>query len=226
MAPFRLLKLLPATLLLVAVVASAQRLQIVPDDDLDLANGFAAYQARDAKRALEHFRKAAERNQRVAQFNLAVMLLTGDGVPADPAAGLGWLRRAADNGMARAQHALGLLYDSGEHVGGRSPQQATLWYRKAAEQGWRDAQLNLGTQYFLGRGAPQDMREAARWYEKAAEQGDEGAAYILASLYEKGDGVERSYQQAFYWYSQAAASGDPAAAIKAKEMLGRLRAPG
>jgi hypothetical protein len=86
------------------VTLAADRLQLVPDDDRDLTLGLTAYQARDARKAAEYFRKAAERNQRTAQFNLAVLLLSGDGVPADPPQGLRWLRKAADNGMARAQH--------------------------------------------------------------------------------------------------------------------------
>jgi TPR repeat protein len=76
----------------------------------------------------------------------------------------------------------------------------------------------MGTQYFLGRGAPRDYREAARWYERAAEQGDEGSAYIVASLYEKGEGVAQDRVRALYWYSRAAAGGDPAAVYKAREM--------
>jgi TPR repeat protein len=90
-----------------AAVAAASRLQIVPDGDPDLALGVAAYEARDTSAALDHFRKAAARNQRTAQFNLAVLLLFGDGVPADPPTGLQWLRRSADNGMPRAQVCIG-----------------------------------------------------------------------------------------------------------------------
>jgi TPR repeat protein len=79
------------------------QLRIVPDDDPDLARGWAAYQARDLPAAFAYFRKAAEGEQRVAQFNLAVMLMGGEGVVADPQQGVTWLRRAADNGLARAQ---------------------------------------------------------------------------------------------------------------------------
>ena len=59
--------------------APAAPLQVVPDKDSDLAQGFAAYERGEHARALQLFRQAAERNQRVAQFNLAVMLLGGQG---------------------------------------------------------------------------------------------------------------------------------------------------
>ncbi|HTN48627.1 MAG TPA: tetratricopeptide repeat protein [Burkholderiaceae bacterium] len=219
-ALFRLLLL--AGIALLAAGAQAARMQVVPDGDAELAEGYAAYQAGDRARALQLFRKGAERNHRVAQFNLAVMLLGGEGGGSpDPAGGLQWLRRSADGGFARAQYALGLLYERGELVQ-RSLPDATAWFRKAAEQGYRDAQVSLATQYFLGRGAPLDYAEAARWYERAAEQGDEGAAYIIASQYETGNGVQADTMRAFYWYSIAAAGGDLVAAMKAREMRERL----
>ncbi len=89
--------------------AHAARLQIVPGDDVELSQGFAAYESGDLVRAQRLFRSAAERNQRVAQFNLAVMLLNGEGGPSDPVTGVQWLKKSAGNGFARAQHALGLL---------------------------------------------------------------------------------------------------------------------
>jgi TPR repeat protein len=215
----------PLLVLLLAMLmhspGQAARLQVVPDDDVELAQGYAAHQSGDLARALALFRKGAERNQRVAQFNLAVMLLDVEGGQPDPTAGLHWLQKSASGGFARAQYALGLLHERGELVP-RSLTDATIWYRKAAEQGYRDAQVSLATQYFLGRGVPRDYAEAARWYERAAEQGDTGAAYIVASQYEKGDGVETDTLRAFYWYSIAAGSGDAVAVIKAREMREKL----
>jgi TPR repeat protein len=208
-------------LLLTLDPARAAKLQIVPDSDADLARGYAAYQAGDLVKAQQLFRTGAERHQRVAQFNLAVMLLAGEGGPPDPAAGVQWLKKSATNGFARAQYALGLLHEHGELVP-RSLTEATAWFRKSAEQGYRDAQVSLATQYFLGRGAPRDFGEAAKWYELAAEQGDQGAAYIIASQYENGDGVAADPLRAFYWYSIAAAGGDAVAAFKAREMQERL----
>ena len=80
----------------------------------------------------------------------------------------------------------------------------------------------MATQYFLGRGAPRDFKQAAQWYERAADQGDEASAYIVASLYEKGEGVEQDYPRAYYYYSLAASGGEPAAVMKAREMRDKL----
>ena len=134
-------------LLLALVLAcgevSAVRLQVVPDEDLDVAAGWSAYRANDPARALTHYRKAAERNNRVAQFNLAVMLLAGEGGPADAVTGVDWLRKSAERGFSRAQFALALLYERGEHVI-KSQEEATMWFRRAADQNHLEAQVGLG----------------------------------------------------------------------------------
>ena len=58
----------------------------------------------------------------------------GQGVPQDYALAVEWFRKAAKQGNAVAQSALGAAYDQGQGV----PQdyaQAAVWYRKAAKQG-------------------------------------------------------------------------------------------
>ncbi|MBT5469937.1 MAG: hypothetical protein HOK41_04995, partial [Nitrospina sp.] len=43
--------------------------------------------------------------------------------------------------------------------------------RLSAEQGVADAQYKMGTFYYMGKGVPQDYKEAVKWYRLAAEQG-------------------------------------------------------
>ena len=112
---------------------------------------------------------APRRGDRLAQYNLAMMLMRGEGTAVDIDAGVDWLTKAADAGMAQAQYNLGLLAESGIGVA-RSLTTATAWWQKAAEQGHAEAQVQLATQYFLGRGAPKDWKLAAKWYEAAAEE--------------------------------------------------------
>ena len=162
-----------------------------PAVDPDAARGWAAYTAADYGTALAHYRKAAAREQPLAQYNLAVMLVQGLGTEARPQEGIGWLRKAAEHGLPQAQHSLAEFHERGAHVA-KSAAEAVHWYRKAAEQGLADAQVGLATQYFVGRGAlPQDYAEATRWYERAAEQGHGGACYVVASMYEHGNGVAK-----------------------------------
>ena len=81
-------------------------------------------------------------------------------------------RKLAEQGLAKAQYNLGVMYDKGRGV----PQDykaAVEWFRKAAEQGIASAQFNLGNMYNNGRGVPQDYANAYAWYSVASVSGDE-----------------------------------------------------
>ena len=71
--------------------------------------GWRAYQKRDYPAALADFEQRARDGDRVAQFNLAMMLMRGEGGATDVAGGLAWLQRSADAGLAQAQYNLGLF---------------------------------------------------------------------------------------------------------------------
>ena len=69
---------------------------------------------------------------------------------------------AAEQGNARAEYTLGLMYYFGRGV----PQnylEAAKWYRRAAEQGDPNAQYNLGLMYHHGQGVPRDDAESMKW---------------------------------------------------------------
>jgi len=58
------------------------------------------------------------------------------------------LRKAAEQGDAKAQYNLGAMYDNGRGVP-QNDAEAVAWYRKAAEQGEAKAQSDLATKYIL-----------------------------------------------------------------------------
>ena len=68
-------------------------------------------------------------------------------------------RTAAEQGDARAQYAIGWMYDEGRGVP-RDDQQAVAWYRKAAEKGDAKAQYKLELMYAAGRGVPNGDHQA------------------------------------------------------------------
>ncbi|MDH0356637.1 tetratricopeptide repeat protein [Morganella sp. GD04133] len=76
--------------------------------------------------------------------------------------------KAAEQGDAKAQNNLGLMYYNGEGVQ-QDDFKAFEWYTKAAEQGDAKAQFNLGLMYDNGEGVQQDDVKAFEWYTKAAE---------------------------------------------------------
>lgn len=81
----------------------------------------------------------------------------------------------AEQGNARAQNNLGVMYRNGEGV----PQdyaKAVKWYRLSAEQGNANAQSNLGFLHSNGDGVPQNFVTAHMWLNIAAANGYTNAA--------------------------------------------------
>ena len=77
-------------------------------------------------------------------------------------------RPLADEGDARAQSVLGLLYYRG--LGGvpENKAEAVTWFRHAADQGDAQAQYNLGLSYAKGEASEPDKVIAHMWFNLAA----------------------------------------------------------
>jgi TPR repeat protein len=114
--------------------------------------------------------------------------------------------KAAQQGYAPAQFALGTVYRTG-HGAAKDDAEAVTWYRTAAERGYAPAQDYLGSMYQNGRGVAQDDAEAVSWYRKAAEQGYAPAQTNLGSMYLRGQGVAKDDAEAVSWYRKAADQG-------------------
>ena len=185
---------------------------------------------------VKRYRKAAEQGQAIAQYNLGVMYANGQdvqlfnpdgyksygqGVPLDYTEAVKWYRKAAEQGYAKAQYNLGVMYANGQGVQ-QDYTEAVKWYRKAAEQGKARAQYNLGVMYANGQGVQQDYTEAVKWYRKAAEQGKVQAQYYLGVMYANGQGVQQNYTGAVKWYRRAAKQGK----VEAQYNLGVMYANG
>jgi TPR repeat protein len=82
---------------------------------------------RDAVRAAEWYRRAADRGHADAQYNLGFMYLLGEGVASDTAEGLRWLRLAADQGEESSYRLLADLYRNGYYGVPVDPAEATQW---------------------------------------------------------------------------------------------------
>jgi TPR repeat protein len=120
------------------------------------------------------YRRAADKGDASAQFNLGVRYHDGRRVPQYDTEAVKWFRRAADQGDATAKFNLAGMYAEGRGV----PQDDTemmKWLRRAADQGIAAAEYTLGVMHAEGRGVPQDDAEAVKWYRRAAGQGDTDA---------------------------------------------------
>lgn len=167
----------------------------------------AALEIEKAERLeIEQMVAAAKNGAAQAQYEVAFWYNTrrnfGEGVK--------WMRKAAEQGLARAQRGLGRMYYNGQAVP-KDLVESARWVRKAADQGEAEAQWILGCLYLGGFGVRKDPAEGVEWLRKAAEQGDADAQGILADQYEAGVGVAKSRVEAYRWYSLAAAKGSEAA---------------
>ena len=116
-------------------------------------------------------------------------------------------RPLAEQGHAKAQAYLGLMYAKGDGVT-QDYDEEVKWFRLAAEQGIAFAQYDLGISYSEGNGVNQDFAEAVNWYRRAAEQGYVKAEVALAEAYDRGLGVKQDNAEAALWYHKAAEQGD------------------
>ena len=90
-------------------------------------------------------------------------------------------RPLAEQGDARAQFYLGMLYENGDGVP-RDYEKAREWYEKSAAQAEANAQFYLGLLSAFGRGGPLDLAQAHMWYSLAAGNGHVGATVYRNDL--------------------------------------------
>ncbi len=148
----------------------------------------------------------------------------------DDAETVKWYRKAAEQGLAKAQYELGDMYEHGRGV----PQdnaEAVKWYRKAAEQGLAKSQHELGVAYVVGiaahfRESEQKKREQYGAGSVSYGHGDVSysvtsisqSQYRLGGMYEHGRGVPRDHAEACKWYREAARWEHPGAERKLKDL--------
>jgi uncharacterized protein len=196
---------------------------MAPRQQEALGAAVAAYESGRLQEAQRRMRPLAAQGVPAAMFNLAVMHLRGEIVPADLRQARRWLEQAAAQGFVTAMFALGQALEAGQ-LGARDLAASTQWYARAAQAGSVQGQVALAAAFYLGRGAAHDAAQAAHWFREAAKGGDVGAQYLIASMYEQGHGVRADLRLARYWYDVAARNGDIAAPGKRQEMDQRMAA--
>lgn len=133
--------------------------------------------------AHQHFLMAAERGQLMCQFLVAQAFMRGvEGTQVDLEAGVSWMRRAAEAGLAEAQAQLGFYYLDGQGVE-QNYEEALRWSLSAAEQEHAWAQYRVA--YLLirhGQRGERDLIEAVKWlvksYNQPQEEGEQRHDFI------------------------------------------------
>ncbi len=122
------------------------------------------------------------------------------------------LAAKADAGDAKAQLALGRLYQSGALAPDGTAQHdyagAAYWYRQASDHGEAQATYDLALLYHNGLGVPADASQSFQLLQNAAEANYVPAMPPLSDLYAE-QKTAVSFERATYWATKAANAGDP-----------------
>jgi len=188
----------------------------------------------DQAKALEWYRKAADKGLPEAFLLVGNAFLLGQGTKEDLAQAEGWLTKAAQAKVPGAAEQLGICYDKqgkydqalewllkSDAEGDRKAalyigyvyvkkddyQKAIPWLQKSADAGDASAQFSLGMIYYNGMAGSKDYTKAAKYFQEAANQNHADAQYVLGTMYHYGMGIPVDLRQALAWVKRAKANG-------------------
>ena len=121
--------------------------------------------------AADQYKSAAEKGNAEAQFQLAKMLIFGDGISKDAPQGIAWLEKASLQNYAPAMTMLGSYTYTGAEGLAQNATRAVSLLEGSANQEDRTAMLLLGMVYTLNVGVARDPHKAAHWFERASQKG-------------------------------------------------------
>ncbi|ORZ01057.1 hypothetical protein BCR43DRAFT_469494 [Syncephalastrum racemosum] len=181
---------------------------------------------RDQGTAFTHFMLSANRGNVDAEFQVALMLSNGTGVPCDRTEAFQWYKNAAEKRHKMALYSLGLYYLKGLGNVPRDMGKARDCFEQAAELGVTDAMAQLAMIYLsqathpvpaLDRARQQQQQQwrdkAIYWFRKGAHLGNHIAQRELGKLHDAGLGVPQDYQIAFRLFEKAAGQKDALATL-------------
>jgi uncharacterized protein len=193
---------------------------------------------RDLKEAIRWYRKAAEQNYRLAQYNLAAAYLRGLGVEKDDLEAYKWMLLAAAQGDPSAKHDLPILEGLLTWIQRAEAQKQAAEFKPLpspapgapftvtqdtsrsdleikAAAGDPKAQNDLGEAFYAGKkGQRKDPVQAVKWFRLAAAHHYAPAERNLGICYELGDGVPKHDIEAYKWYLLAASQADAKAKFR------------
>ncbi|MDX8490273.1 caspase family protein [Mesorhizobium sp. VK22B] len=156
-----------------------------------LFNGYGV--ERDTGKGLDLLLKAAAMGHTYAMNDLAAIFTEGrNGVPADPARAVAFLKAGVERQDMYSMNLLGRNYLAGTGIE-KDPKQAQSLFQKSMDLGQPYAPGSLARMYRDGVGVPQDLAEAQRLFELATDRGDQSAAYDRAAMeMQRGDKADQA----------------------------------
>jgi hypothetical protein len=156
------------------------------------------------KKAVEWYKKAAEKGDAYSYDALADAYLYGEGVEKNKKKSIKYRFKAAELGNSFAQNNLGIMYSEGDGVS-KNIEKAIFWYKKASKNLHLKADFNLGKLFQFDL---EDFEKAAYWYQKAIDRYNDEANAYLGLLYATGKGVEKDLKKAYELFQNGANDGD------------------
>lgn len=147
----------------------------------DYEDGVNAAFAGDFETALREFTVAAENGLDLAQYNLAILYFTGQGVEPDMEKAFHWTEAAALQGHINAQFNLGSLYLEGMGVG-KDTAKGIEWFSRAGKAGHADAAFALANFYEDGDIVARDRVTAHAWANQAAYNDHSDAQELVEKI--------------------------------------------
>ncbi|TGP56605.1 peptidase C14 caspase catalytic subunit p20 [bacterium M00.F.Ca.ET.230.01.1.1] len=156
-----------------------------------LFNGYGV--DRDTGKGLDLLLKAAAMGHTYAMNDLAAIFTEGrNGVPADPARAVAFLKAGVERQDMYSMNLLGRNYLAGTGVD-KDPKAALSLFQKSMDLGQPYAPGSLARMYRDGIGVGQNLPEAQRLFEVATDRGDQSSAYDRAALeMQKGDKADQA----------------------------------
>ena len=223
---------------------SAPEQKKLPQDETYYLNmATECYKEGEYEKALEYFKKAAEKGSVTSAYNVGVFYNTGKGVRQDKEEAFRWFEKAAEKGYMLGQYVCGkaLIYGTGTE---KDYIKAEFWLKKAADQGDEES-ANLLRSI---RSAVEEAKEAKEFdippydedklfdyseelyregkiresflcCKKAANMGYKNAGYELGKKFYSGDGTEKNLEKAAFWFLWAAKRNHISALINLSEMI-------
>jgi len=205
-----------------AVDACRAALKLAPDHRrLQFQLSRALSVAGENAEARDWLMKSVAAGSVAAMSDLAVMLETGEGGPADLPRAVALFDQAAASGNVPAMRNVAIEFEKGL---GRPADaaQAAEWYRKAADTGDPQAMGFLAVLYLQGTGVPKDASQARAWIDRLVTTEHTATmlrvGYVLLGL----TGAVKDYATARKLFQRAAELGDGDGNV----MLGNMAAGG
>ncbi|MBZ9985862.1 caspase family protein [Mesorhizobium sp. BH1-1-5] len=167
-----------------------------------LFNGYGV--DRDTGKGLDLLLKAAAMGHTYAMNDLAAIFTEGrNGVPADPARAVAFLKAGVERQDMYSMNLLGRNYLAGTGVE-KDPKTALSLFQKSMDLGQPYAPGSLARMYRDGVGVQQDLAEAQKLFELATDRGDQSAAYDRAALeMQRGDKADQAVAARYLAFAAA-----------------------